>query len=58
MDVMELAGRLAQQHAQELVEVLRVPGDQASQARTNLQGLARPGLLMNRISYPRLVSYK
>jgi uncharacterized membrane protein YgaE (UPF0421/DUF939 family) len=41
MDVMELAGRLAQQHAQELVEVLRLPGDQASQARTKLQALAQ-----------------
>jgi hypothetical protein len=41
MDVMELAGRLAQQHAQELVEVLRLPGDHASQARTKLQALAQ-----------------
>jgi hypothetical protein len=41
MDVMELAGRLAQQHAQELKEVLRLPGDRANQARTQLQALAQ-----------------
>jgi hypothetical protein len=41
MDVMELAGRLAQQHAQELKEVLRLPGDKAKQARTQLQVLAQ-----------------
>jgi hypothetical protein len=35
--VMELAGRLAQQHAQELKDVLRLPGDQAKQA-PQLQG--------------------
>jgi hypothetical protein len=38
---MELAGWLAQQHAQELKEVLRLPGDRASQARTQLQALAQ-----------------
>jgi hypothetical protein len=37
---MELAGRLAQQHAQELKEVLRLEGDRANQARTQLQALA------------------
>jgi hypothetical protein len=41
MDVMELAGRLAQQHAQELKEVLRLEGDRANQARTQLQALAQ-----------------
>jgi hypothetical protein len=41
MDVMELAGRLAQQHAQELKEVLRLPGDRANQARTQLQAIAQ-----------------
>jgi hypothetical protein len=41
MDVMELAGRLAQEHAQELKEVLRLPGEQANQARTQLQALAQ-----------------
>jgi hypothetical protein len=41
MDVMELAGRLAQQHAQELKEVLRLEGDRADQARTQLQALAQ-----------------
>jgi hypothetical protein len=41
MDVMELAGRLAQQHAQELKEVLRLEGDRASQARAQLQALAQ-----------------
>jgi hypothetical protein len=41
MDVMELAGRLAQQHAHELKEVLRLPGDRANQARTQLQALAQ-----------------
>jgi hypothetical protein len=39
LEVMDLAGRLAQHHAQELKEVLRVPGDQAKQARTQLQAL-------------------
>jgi hypothetical protein len=41
MEVMGLAGRLAQQHAQELKEVLRLPGDRANQARTKLQALAQ-----------------
>jgi hypothetical protein len=41
MDVMELAGRLALQHAQELKEVLRLEGDRANQARTQLQALAQ-----------------
>jgi hypothetical protein len=41
MDVMELAGRLAQQHAQELKEVLRLEGDRANQARHPAPG-ARP----------------
>jgi 2-polyprenyl-6-methoxyphenol hydroxylase-like FAD-dependent oxidoreductase len=41
MDVMELAGRLAQQHAQELKEVLRLKADRAKQARTQLQALAQ-----------------
>jgi hypothetical protein len=41
LDVMELAGRLAQQHAQELKEALRLPGDRANQARTQLQALAQ-----------------
>jgi hypothetical protein len=41
MDVMELAGRLAQQNAKELKEMLRLPGDQANQARTQLQALAQ-----------------
>jgi hypothetical protein len=41
LDVMELAGWLAQQHAQELKEVLRLPGDRANQARTQLQALAQ-----------------
>jgi hypothetical protein len=36
-----LAGRLAQQHTQELKEVLRLPGDRANQARTQLQALAQ-----------------
>jgi hypothetical protein len=38
---MELAGRLAQQHAQELKEVLQLPGDQAIEARSKLQTLAQ-----------------
>jgi hypothetical protein len=41
LDVMELAGRLAQQHAQELKEVLRLEGDRANQARTQLHALAQ-----------------
>jgi hypothetical protein len=41
MDVMELAGRLAQQHAQELKEVLQMPGDEGIKARTQLQALAQ-----------------
>jgi hypothetical protein len=41
LDVMELAGRLAQQHAHELKEVLRLPGDRANQARTQLQALVQ-----------------
>jgi hypothetical protein len=41
LDVMELAGRLAQQHAQELKQVLRLPGEQSHQARTKLQALAQ-----------------
>jgi hypothetical protein len=41
LDVMELAGRLAQQHAQELKEVLRLPGDRANKARTQLHALAQ-----------------
>jgi hypothetical protein len=41
MDVMELAGRLAQQHAQELKELLRLEGDRANQARIQLQALAQ-----------------
>jgi hypothetical protein len=40
LDMVDLAGRLAQQHAQELMEVLRLPGDQANQARIKLQALA------------------
>jgi hypothetical protein len=40
VDVMELAGRLGEQHTQELKEVLRLPGDRANQARTKLQALA------------------
>jgi hypothetical protein len=39
--VVELAGRLAQQHAHELKKVLGLPGDQADQARTQLQALAQ-----------------
>jgi hypothetical protein len=39
--MVDLAGRLAQQHAQELKEVLRLPGDQATHARTKLQVLAQ-----------------
>jgi hypothetical protein len=38
---MESAGRLAQDHAQELREVLRVPGDKADQVRRQLRALAR-----------------
>jgi hypothetical protein len=38
---MELAGRLAQQHARELKGVLRLEGDRANQARTQLQALAQ-----------------
>jgi hypothetical protein len=41
MDVMELAGRLALQHAQEPKEVLRLEGDRANQARIQLQALAQ-----------------
>jgi hypothetical protein len=41
LDVMELAGRLAQQHGQELQEVLRLEGDRANQARTQLHALAQ-----------------
>jgi hypothetical protein len=41
LDMVELAGRLAQQHAQELKEVLRLPGDQANEARTKLEALAQ-----------------
>jgi hypothetical protein len=38
---MELAGRLAQQYAQELKDVLQLEGDRANQARTQLQALAQ-----------------
>jgi hypothetical protein len=41
LDMVDLAGRLAQQHAQELKEVLRLEGDRANQARTKLQVLAQ-----------------
>jgi hypothetical protein len=41
LNMVELAGRLAQQHAEELKKVLRVPGDGANQARTQLQALAQ-----------------
>jgi hypothetical protein len=41
LDMMELAGRLAQQHAQELKEVLRLEGYRVNQARTQLQALAQ-----------------
>jgi hypothetical protein len=41
LDMADLAGRLAQQHAEELKAVLRLPGDQANQARTKLETLAQ-----------------
>jgi hypothetical protein len=41
LDVMELAGRLAQQHAKELKDVLRLQGDQANKARIQLKALAQ-----------------
>jgi hypothetical protein len=39
--MVELAGRLAQQHAQELKEVLRLERDRANEARTQLHALAQ-----------------
>jgi hypothetical protein len=41
LEMVELAGRLAQQHAQELKDVLQLPGDRVNQARTQLQALAQ-----------------
>jgi hypothetical protein len=38
---MELAGRLARKHAQDLKEMLRLPGEEANRARTQLQALAQ-----------------
>jgi hypothetical protein len=42
MDVMELAGRLAQQHAQELKEMLRLEGDRVNQARPSSRRSPKP----------------
>jgi hypothetical protein len=41
LDVMELAGRLARKHAQDLKNLLRLPGEEANQARIQLQALAQ-----------------